>query len=273
MKRLGKKLHSERGASLVMAMLLLLVCMMVASSILAAAASNAGKQRSNRAEQQKYLTLSSALRLVCGELEKAEYKGKYTVCEWDVTTPGPNPGDPPGPTVSYFHVEQTPGEYGCDQITDQLPLGEWLDKILSEKFADKASLGYKALTVPAAAASAECTLTVTLPDSLGGYPYDAAAPGLPAYQVPETVTVRVKLDRGTQSIRLKAWLGDSPDPPADSGFYTMEAELVAVMTAPLTPDYNPGGRTPDSSPPAGVTKTGKEIPITWMLNWMKKEVP
>ena len=276
MKRLGKKLHSERGASLVMALLLLLlVCMMVAASVLAAASSNAGKHRSNRVEQQKFLTLSSALRLVCDELERAEYKGKYTVYEWEETIDGPNPGDP-STTKYYFYVEQTEGEYSCDQITDQLPLGAWLDKILSEEFEAKGA-GYKKLsTVPDSAASAECTLTVTLPDSLGGYPYADSAPGLPAYQVPKTVTVRVNLDRGTQNISLRARLGDSSAPPTDSGFYTMEAELVAVwpgITDSLDLVYDPGGRTPAPSPPTGETGTNTEIPIRWTLNRMKKEVP
>ena len=40
-----------------------LVCAMVGASVLMAAASNAGKSRSSREEQQKYLTLSSAMHL------------------------------------------------------------------------------------------------------------------------------------------------------------------------------------------------------------------
>lgn len=267
MERLGKKLHSERGASLVMALLLLFVCMMVAASILAAASSNAGKHRSNRVEQQKYLTLSSALRLVCDELERAEYTGKYTLYTWSVTPAGPNPGDPPGPTVDYVHAKQITGAYSCDKITDQIPLGDWLDQILRSKFEAKGT-GYSS-AIPASTAPAECTLTVTLPDNLGGYPYAASAPGLPAYQVPETVTVRVTMLPAAQNIRLKAWLGTSSDPPAD-GPDTMEASLLAEVTTPLAPPSLPTDRTADSSPPPGATKTEEEIPkLTWQLSWMK----
>ena len=75
MERLGKKLRSERGASLLLALLMLLVCMMVGSSVLAAAASNAGKARSNRTEQQRYLNLTSAIQLVADEIARAEYTG------------------------------------------------------------------------------------------------------------------------------------------------------------------------------------------------------
>lgn len=77
MEMLRKKWNSSRGASILMALLFLLVCMMVGASVLMAASSNAGKIKSNREEQQKYLTLSSALTLICDELESVEYVGKY----------------------------------------------------------------------------------------------------------------------------------------------------------------------------------------------------
>ena len=84
LERLREKLKSSRGASILMALLFLLVCMMVASSLLMAAVSNAGKIQSDRTEQQKYLTLSSGLRLVCGELEEMAYTGEYQYAEWFV---------------------------------------------------------------------------------------------------------------------------------------------------------------------------------------------
>ena len=77
MEALRKKLASRQGASILMALLFLLLCMMVGTSVLMAAASNAGKIRSNQEEQQKYLTLSSALTLLCDELEDMEYVGQY----------------------------------------------------------------------------------------------------------------------------------------------------------------------------------------------------
>lgn len=77
MEALRKKWNSSRGASILLALLFLLVCMMVGASVLMAAASNAGKIRSNREEQQKYFTLSSALTLLCDEIQEAEYVGQY----------------------------------------------------------------------------------------------------------------------------------------------------------------------------------------------------
>ena len=84
MERLGKKLRSERGASILLALLMFLVCAMVGATVLAAAVSNAGKARSNRTEQQKFLNLTSAVQLVADEIaNKATYTGKYTVWEWE----------------------------------------------------------------------------------------------------------------------------------------------------------------------------------------------
>lgn len=60
--------------------------MLVGASVLMAASSNAGKLRSNREEQQKYLTLSSALTLLCGELESVEYCGTYRYQREEVFT-------------------------------------------------------------------------------------------------------------------------------------------------------------------------------------------
>lgn len=73
-----RKLKSQSGASIILAMLLLLLCIMIGSSILAAGMSNAGKGFSMRTAQQEYFMVKSAIELVCGELEKLEYKGKYT---------------------------------------------------------------------------------------------------------------------------------------------------------------------------------------------------
>ena len=78
MEALKRKWNSRRGASILLALLFLLVCMMAGASVLMAAASNAGKLRSNKEEQQKYLTLISALQLLCDELESVKYMGRYT---------------------------------------------------------------------------------------------------------------------------------------------------------------------------------------------------
>ncbi len=73
MKRAAEKLNSRRGASILLALVFVLACVMVGVSILSAAASNAGRTRSNHAEQQLYLSLSSALQLVADDLARTSY--------------------------------------------------------------------------------------------------------------------------------------------------------------------------------------------------------
>lgn len=251
MKRLRKKLQSESGASLLMALLLLLVCMMVAASILGAAASNAGKYRSNRVEQQKYLTLSSALNLVIDEIEKAEYKGQYEVYEWT---------DAGG--TECFYIEQIAGLYSCGDLTGQIPLGKELNRIFSTQFTGD---GYKSLSGDVETPTVR-TLTVSLPydatdstKNLVGYPYPADPANPKIYEIPKDVTVKVVLDHNTGNITLTASLGTD----------TMSAELVAKGS--LAIDYNSGSRTgTNSGYTASDLKETKETPMTWKLSWIRK---
>ncbi len=147
MKRIHEKWNSARGASILTALLLLLVCMMVAASVLMAAASNAGKLRSNREEHQKYLTLSSALRLVCGEIEASSYVGRYSYDLEDVqrtveTTDGE--GNITTGLVHDYYIHtyaQADGIYICGlndspgASSDILPLLDRLDFLFGEKLA------------------------------------------------------------------------------------------------------------------------------------------
>lgn len=252
MKRLHKKLHSQSGASILLALLMFLICVMAAASVLAAAASNAGKAMSNRAEQQKYLTLSSALQLVCDELTAAEYQGKYRLYEWDVETTtvetiDPDPDNPikitTVTTESFFYCEQSEGTYSKGDLNAipllQEGLEEELDEIFSRQFTDRGT-GYKALDPINLQPSTMRTLTVTLDtDSLDeyGYPKPGSVPA--DYEVANVVTVEMVLNHETRHITLTAWLGTGAKPPAAS---TMIAELVAVEgTAPVL-DYEPAGR-------------------------------
>lgn len=291
MRRLQGKLHSENGASILMAMLLLLVCCMVAASILAAVMSNAGKSRSNRAEQQKYLTLSSAIQLVADEIEKAEYTWKYTVYEWDVTTESDTEDSDMKESVTeyFFYCEQT--RTVCksdDDLHAQIPLEKWLDWELGKQFVD-AGAGY-GTSVPLGdlfasndpfvlgvdehndTATAR-SLLITLPDDLAGYPYENSGDPMEVYQVPKEVTVRVELNHKTHHIRLTAWLGEGAEPPTDKSD-TMIAELVASRDGdvPLLGYSNPAGRTAGdlASVPDDASLTPVQKTMKWKLNWIKK---
>ena len=69
MKRLAQKLQDRRGASMLMALLLFLVAAMVSAVIIAAAVSARSRVTSDRAQQQTYLTVSSAAELLRGSIE------------------------------------------------------------------------------------------------------------------------------------------------------------------------------------------------------------
>lgn len=306
MKCLREKLHSQGGASILLALLMLLVCGMVAASILAAAISNAGKVRSSRVEQQKYLTLSSAVELVCGQLQKSKYEGCYEVYEWtekrlrrDIHN---NPAKDGDGNYIYdyepcFYCEQRRGSYYDgeardvmlqDSLLTLLPdMKKELDGVFSRQFPGEA-MGYKPLGAADVSDPREYLLLVSLPDNLSGYPYAADNADPEVYEVPSVVSVKVAFRHDTHNIIITAWLGEG-GMPAD-GADTICAELVAA-DAPA-PGYNPGGRAarsflPDPADPgtdveivAGTeTVGGVEVmkgteeytaPMTWKLNWIRK---
>lgn len=88
MNRIRKKLHSSRGASMMMALLLLLVAVMVAAVILAAASTAAASVRSDRAQQQAYLTVSSAAKLLRDSiLSSSKYQKTVLTIDYQGYTP------------------------------------------------------------------------------------------------------------------------------------------------------------------------------------------
>ena len=69
MKRLAQKLNCRRGASMLMALLLFLIAAMVSAVIITAAVSARSRVASDRAQQQTYLTVSSAAELLRDSIE------------------------------------------------------------------------------------------------------------------------------------------------------------------------------------------------------------
>lgn len=108
---LKRKLQSQRGASLLLALLFLALCSLVSATILMAAVSNAGKARSNLREHQSYLALSSAVDLICDEIVRSEYRGKYHYREQVVGTPveDPETGEVTIETTIKYHFNQLEG--------------------------------------------------------------------------------------------------------------------------------------------------------------------
>lgn len=282
MKNLSQKLHSQRGASILLALLFLLICMMVAASVLMAAASNAGKIRSNYDEQQRYLALSSALRLAAGELERAKYYGRYTVNEWtEVLTVTETDAEGKDITIqypyNYYNVEQETGTFSCGALASLVsdekgdPILQSPDTVLTFRnelngvFAGEFNgTGYRALSGDGSIAA--------LPTNPPGSPDDPRDPSRTTRILTVEVQggdnienlfppVTVEIDMA-QSLRihLKATLptkvkDDGTIDPAGS-LYIMEAELEArrMEVDPGSGAAKPGGSgtlTIDYSPEEG----------------------
>lgn len=76
-----RKLRSRRGMSIIMGLLLLLVCVTAGAAALTSAASNAGRYTHMRRDQQRYLAVSSAARLVRDQLCEGEYNASASLTE------------------------------------------------------------------------------------------------------------------------------------------------------------------------------------------------
>lgn len=246
MKRIREKWNSASGASILAALLLLLVCMMVAASVLMAAASNAGKLHSNHEEHQKYLTLSSALRLICGEIEAGSYTGQYSYAIEDVLKTVERPDGTQGSVHDYYiHTyAQAEGIYTCglNGSSDILPLRDRLDFLFGEKLAAGAGVAqnpddryvFKARTL-----SFNFPVRFTLTVKADGF---------------EDVTVSFQL-RKDGVITLTAAL-----PEDKTGHvYAMEAELIPVK--PLDEVFVLKNT-------AGDNQTEQ---VKWRLNWIAKK--
>ena len=82
MGALHRKLHEQRGASMLMALLLLLVALMVSAVVIAAAASAATTLRSDKAQEQASLAVSSAAEYVRDAFLGKEMDGTITTNYW-----------------------------------------------------------------------------------------------------------------------------------------------------------------------------------------------
>lgn len=245
MKKIREKLRSQSGASILIALLFFLLCAMVGASVLMAAASNAGKSRSSREEQQKYLTLSSALQLVCDELTAAEYTGKY-----DYTyTPSVTTKNEDGSTTTtpaHRTYTQVKGEYIGElskEGNNVLPLRDELDWLFAQDFnrwASTESEKYTYITrngIQGPGTVHKLTLTVQ---------GQTNKPGL--NDTPVEVTVTLMKD---YSFRLTASLDG----------YSMYADLVLRKgCTPPQLEKSPVGNNPQAC-----------VPIKWEVSQITRE--
>lgn len=215
MKKIREKLRSESGASILLALLFFLLCAMVGASVLMAAASNAGKSRSSREEQQKYLTLSSALQLVCDELTaaKTKYMANYTVTTIEVAGP-PDENNEPTIAYTYKRFEQKKGSFegGLSTVLPAEGAMEYLFSLLFNKTTGGMASGddiYVPLSGVSSPTEAKYTLTLTV----------EAQDDKAGLEKPVTVTVELGLSGVDQyNFHLSASLDE----------YSMYAELAAT---------------------------------------------
>lgn len=93
MPTLFKKLHSERGTSVLIALLFFAICLTVGALILTAATASAAKTKDRYAEQQNYLAVASAARLLKNELGGHTYTAGQTWETWDTGETDPETGE------------------------------------------------------------------------------------------------------------------------------------------------------------------------------------
>lgn len=238
LNRCKKKLNSRRGASFLLALLFFLVCGLVASSVLMAAVSNAGRSRSSREEHQTYLTISSAVRLLCDELNAAQYQGRYRY--WEVPV---YETDEHGNTVlidTERYLEQLEGLYqysagGRDAALRENLLDDF-DAIFAKEFSSVAGMtSNTSLSLPAPAVHALTILPMGTGTDLDTRP----------------VAVELRVVEDSYAIELTATL-DQGEGAAD---YIVRAELTPNETKPTLP----------ASFSQGIHTTA---PMTWRVGWI-----
>lgn len=262
MRKIREKLCSESGASILLALLFFLLCAMVGASVLMAAASNAGKSRSNREEQQKYLTLSSALQLVCDELTAAEYTAKYTVLTEIIDVYGVDKDDKPTVIGSRYKHTYNPasGEingWSFSKTPCVLPIVEELDKV----FANIGSRG-------------KVNISKNEVDSRSYFYWTSPNEGAQQKVLPHAITIEVTPDDNT-------WLTEAVEVTAelygnDSYNITLTAKLVEdntyTMFATLVLDGD-GPQLKESSNTTNGTVTESCDAIGWKLSQITREEP
>lgn len=133
MKGVVRKLKSTRGASIIIALLVLLICITAGAAALTAAGANAGRYTHLRTDQQRYLAVSSAAKLVRGELAGQSFTA---TAELEENRAAELDDDP---DTQVFQLNVTGGVYdGAFQpwLEDELKAlfrataipGEWLDQ-------------------------------------------------------------------------------------------------------------------------------------------------
>lgn len=228
---LHRKLKSQSGASLLLALLFLLICMMVSASILMAAVSHAGKHRSNLEEHQTYLAISSAVSALCDELNRTAYQGQYRY--WETEEQRENP-DGTVSTVTHCHFQQLDGVYQTKQnetgYLNSVLLSDF-DAIFAEEIKRKLNDNDFLTFSTKSGAAVSHVLTVT--------------PQTGTELDDKEIKVQMTVLEESYAIEIKASLDD----------YHIQAELTPITNKPTLP----------STLIQGDHKTD---PLKWEIGWI-----
>ena len=232
--RVRQKLNSRRGASFLLALLFFLICALVSSTVLMAAAANAGRSRSEREEHQRYLTLSSAVRLLCDELTDCQYQGRYYYRVEEITETNPDTGETKVVDHKYY-LEQEEGLYQYKDGSGNARLSALLndfDYLFSREF-DEVKPNITVTKLNGLSPPPTRTLTLT-PES-----------GVDGLNQPVTVELMVELT-SPYVINLTASLRE----------YAIRATLTTDASRPGLPD----------SFSEDIHQTA---PMTWKVGWIR----
>ena len=180
MERAMKKLHSRRGASILLALFLLLLATMVSTVIISAATTAAKRVHDDRGEQQEALRVSSAGKLIVQYLSDHDAYTRVTVNGTEEDK-------------SYFL-----NLYGIKPCASGS--GPWLEAFTESFKADPSASHTLVISAPGDENIRDVTMTLTLQEGS----QDDPEPG--ASTVTARYTLKGELESGAQKIYLRAGL-------------------------------------------------------------------
>lgn len=113
MRKLSAKLHSARGTSMLMALFFFLICLTAGAIVLTSATASAAKEVNRYQEQQAYLAVSSAARLLKKQLSGSSYV--VTAVPYDT-----GEKDKDGNEVWKYRTETAISPSGGNLLTDNI---------------------------------------------------------------------------------------------------------------------------------------------------------
>jgi len=127
---LKNKVRSNKGATMVFALVALILCVMISAVVIYTAFSNVGRVKKTQSEEQNYLSVSSAVMLFKDSLEGDSVSYEETrvstttiICDENWEPIDPTPGEPT--------LDTTFDNYAYNDA-DALPLNNFLNQVLVE---------------------------------------------------------------------------------------------------------------------------------------------